>query len=277
MSLPIREAMPQETVHQEPLSVAELQAALALGQMRTVYQPIVRLSDRRPVGLEVLARLHHPLRGRLEPEDFVPAMERAGLGNALFQAVVKRAFADWRDAGLATLDLSLAVNLPLDVLLLPATRPDLDRARAECGVPAAAIIIELTESQELGSLPDLARAAADLRAAGYGLAIDDVGPAIRDHGPLLRLPFTALKLDRGLVQDAGHDAAAAAFLDSAIASARAAGLTVIAEGVEDEATWAGMASRGVEQVQGYLVSRPLAADEVVAWHAAWCRTTLEVR
>lgn len=263
--------MTQESARQEPLSEADLRVAVTLGQVRTVYQPIVRLADRRPIGLEVLARLHHPRRGLLEPEDFVPAMERAGLGEALFQAVVRRAFDDWKQAGLVRLDLSLAINLPLDVLLLPATRPDLDRARRACDLPAAAIIIELTESQELGSLPDLARAAADLRAAGYGLAIDDVGPAIRDHGPLLRLPFSALKLDRRLVQDAGHDRAAAAFLDDAIAAARAAGLTIIAEGVEDEATWTRMATSGVDQVQGYLVSYPLAADAVADWHADWCR------
>jgi EAL domain-containing protein (putative c-di-GMP-specific phosphodiesterase class I) len=251
------------------LDVTELRLALAGGQVRTMYQPIVRVSDRCPVGLEVLARLADPVRGLLEPDQFVAGMEVAGLGRALFEAVIEAAFADWHGGGLGRLGVSLAINLPLDVLIEPGARDWLEGARARHGVPAERIVIELTESQPLLSMPELAVAAAALRALGYGLAIDDVGPDIRDHGPLLDLPFTVLKLDRALVQATG-EGTAPDFLRGVMVAARAAGLVVVAEGVEDEATWAAMAAHGVDHVQGYLVSRPLTAAGTVAWHAGRC-------
>ena len=256
--------MPTERPAFDPLSHLELRQALAEGRVRTMYQPIVRMSDGTAVGLEALARLVDPVRGTLGPDEFVPTMERVGLGRAVFEAVVRAAFDDWRHGGLADLGLTLAVNLPLDVLMEPVARDWLDAARRANLIPAERIIIELTESQPLLRLPELAGATADLRARGYGLAIDDVGPGVRDHSPLLDLPFTVLKLDRALVQ-AGREDPECAFFAEVMQAARRAGLVVIAEGVEDEATWAAMAARGVDRVQGYLVSRPLSAADTVAW------------
>ena len=247
-----------------PLDPTELRQALEDQRVRTMYQPIVRLLDRCPVGLEVLARLADPIRGMLEPDEFVPAMERAGLGRALFEAVILAAFDDWQQAGIGKLGLTLAINLPLDVLIQPSARDWLDATRASHGIPASHVVIELTESQPLLSMPELATAAAELRALGYGLAIDDVGPDIRDHAPLLDLPFTVLKLDRAIVQ-ATRCGRSAAFITSVITAARRAGLTIVAEGVEDEATWEAMEAHGVDHVQGYLVSRPLSAAGTVAW------------
>ncbi len=252
-----------------PLDPNELRQALAAAHVRTMYQPIVRLSDRCPVGLEVLARLFHPARGMLEPDHFVPAMERAGLGRALFEAVIGSAFDDWQRAGIGSLGVSLAVNLPLDVLIQPDARAWLEATRSRHAIPAARIIIELTESQPLLGMPALAAAVAELRSHGYGLAIDDVGPDIRDHAPLLDLPFTMLKLDRALVQSI-RTGGSIDFIRAVMASARLAGLIVVAEGVEDEATWDAMAAHGVDHVQGFLVSRPLSADAAVAWHEGRC-------
>src|SRR6185369_1509514 len=144
-------------------------------------------------------------------------------------------------------DLTLAINLPLDVLLIPEMLAWLDDERSAAGIAPERIVIELTESQPLARLPELAIATARLRARGYGLAIDDVGPDIRDHSPLLDLPFTVLKLDKNLVQRAPLDAATAIFLATTLRDATAASLTVIAEGVEDTETWAHMSALGVHQ------------------------------
>ena len=160
----------------------------------------------------------------------------------------------------------MAVNLPLDVLVLDEARTWLEAMRRESGVPAGKIVIELTESQPVAALPGLTSAAIELREWGYGLAIDDVGPDMRDHLPLVGLPFTALKLDRALVR-AATEGSAAAFLAEVMAAARASGWLVIAEGVEDEVTWAAMAAQGIDQIQGFLVSYPLSPEGVVAWHA----------
>lgn len=252
-----------------PLDPAELRQALAEHRVRAVYQPIVRLADRCPVGIEVLARLDDPRRGLLEPGAFVPGMEGAGLGRALFEAVIETAFADWHRAGIGALGVSLAINLPHDVLVEPTLRHWLEAARVRHAIPAGRIIIELTETQPLLRMAELGAAVAELRARGYGLAIDDVGPDIRDHAPLLDLPFTVLKLDRALVQSI-RNGESLAFARTVMASARLAGLTVVAEGVEDETAWNAVAAHGVDHVQGYLVSRPLAAEALVAWHEGRC-------
>ena len=252
-----------------PLDPTELRQALADHRMRALYQPIVRLIDRCPVGMEVLARLADPVRGLLEPGAFVPGMEGAGLGRALFEAMIETAFTDWHAAGIGALGLTLAINLPHDVLIEPTLRHWLEATRSRHNIPAGRIVIELTESQPLLRMPELTVAVTELRAWGYGLAIDDVGPDIRDHAPLLDLPFTILKLDRALVQSI-RNGESLAFARTVMASASLAGLTVVAEGVEDEVTWQAVAAEGVDHVQGYLVSRPLAADALVAWHEGRC-------
>ncbi len=253
----------------EPLHETELHAALSGAQIHTLYQPIVRIQDRRPVGLEALARLHHPAHGTLSPYLFVPSMERAGLARPLTEAVVLRAFADWGGGLLDRMDLTLSVNFPLDVLLTAEAVAWLDTARREAGIPARRLVIELTESQPISRLAELADVVGQLRDAGYGLAIDDVGPAIRDHAALLGLPFTMLKLDQQVVRDTAIAASAELFLTGAIEAAHDAKLVVTAEGVEDEACWDRMHALGVELAQGFLVERPLARNAVLAWHRSW--------
>lgn len=251
------------------LAVEDLEDALRQGLIQARYQPIVRMADRHPTGFEVLARLQHPMHGLVEADAFVPAMEAAGLGRALFEAVVTCAVREWQAFGLGALGMTLAINLPLDVLLMPDTPDWLDAALTGTTLAAGQVVIELTESQELDSVPVLAAAIAGYRARGYRLAIDDVGPAIRDHRPLLELPFSWLKLDRSLVIGDGGDEAGAQFLTFALEAARGAGLTVIAEGIEDAAAWARMAAAGIDQAQGYHISQPIPASDVAAWHAGW--------
>lgn len=253
-----------------PLATAELQEALTRARIQTLYQPVIRFRDRHPVGLEVLARLDHPARGLLDPDQFVPPMEDAGLSWALTEAVVARAFAEWGGDRLASLDLTLALNIPLDVLLIPEALARLDTARVKAGIAAHRLVLELTESRPVIRLPELHMIALRLRALGYGLAIDDAGPAVRDHSALLGLPFTMLKLDKEVVQDAPDDDAAHDFLVGAIAAARRAGLTVTAEGVESEAIWTHMQGLGVDLAQGFLISRPLPTAAVSAWRHDWC-------
>ncbi len=249
--------------------LAELRDALAAGHVHNHYQPVVRIADRQPLGLEVLARLDHPQRGTLAPGQFVPQIEDAGLAFQLAQAVVRRAFADWDGAALERLDLWLALNFPLDVLLLPETLTWLDERRRAAGIPVERLGIELTESRPVVNAEDLGRAVTALRQAGYTLVIDDVGPGVRDADQLLGLGFSVLKLDMGLVHASRDDPAMAARLDTIVAAAHAAGLLVVAEGVEDAATWQRMQAASVEQAQGFLIARPMAADAVADWHRAW--------
>lgn len=257
----------------DSLPRGELQAALSGTGLAARYQPMVRVCDRQPVSLEVLARLDHPRHDVLAPEHFVPQMEGAGLARRLTESVATLTFCDYR-RHLDGLGLTVALNFPLDVLLDSAAVAALDAQREAAGIAAAQVLIELTESRPLDTR-DAAEVAAfgtamqRLRGLGYGLAIDDVGPDMTDLHVLLGFGFTALKLDRAVVAGSGTSPGTCHFLRDTIAAARATDLVVIAEGVEDEVGWQRMQELGVDQVQGYLISRPLQAAAVGAWLQQW--------
>jgi EAL domain-containing protein (putative c-di-GMP-specific phosphodiesterase class I) len=250
-------------------SVDELTEALFQSRIQTRYQPIVRMSDGHPVGLEVLARLELPKYGFLLPDRFVPQIEEVGLAWPLTQAVITRAFADWGAGRLGSFGLTLAVNFSLDVLLIPEALTWMETRRRQAGLPAERIVIELTESRPVSELARLRHAISTLRGIGYGLAIDDVGPQLRDHHSLLDLQFTMLKLDKELVVDSATMPDVRDFLTETITSARAADLTIVAEGVENPELWKRMRDLGVDQAQGYLIARPLLATTVPLWYHDW--------
>ncbi|HEX3404671.1 MAG TPA: EAL domain-containing protein [Acetobacteraceae bacterium] len=251
--------------------MSELHAALAGSSIDTRYQPIVRVADRIPVAVEVLARMNHPAHGTLLPNRFVPQMEDAGLAPALTETVTRRAFADMSSPALAPYRLGIAVNFPLDVLFVPSALQSLDMQRREAGIRPQQVIVELTESRPVEDVAALRRVVEQLRHVGYGVVIDDIQPDVPQLNALLDLPFTGVKLDKAIVQALATDARARAFTDGIVALAATRGLTVTAEGVEDSATWDRLADMGVEQAQGYLIARPLLAIAVPVWLRRWPR------
>ena len=254
----------------DSLNQTDLNYALDSSMISARYQPVVRLDTGVPIYLEVLARLEHPTLGMLLPDLFVPKIENAGLAWPFTQAVVTRAFTDWSEGRLGSFGLGLALNFPLDVLLIPEALTWLEQRRREAGLPAERISIELTESRPVSELGRLRHATTTLRGMGYQLAIDDVGPDLRDHNALLDMHFTAIKLDKNLVRESPDSVIANEFLAKTIASARAANLLIVAEGVEDADIWRRMLRLGVDQAQGFLIARPLPVSAIAPWHKNWC-------
>lgn len=251
------------------MDLAELRAALGGTMIENRYQPIVAIADRRVIGLEALARLNHPEHGTLMPDRFVPQLEDAGLGAELTDLVSARAFADMADPWLVDHGIRMSVNFPLDVLLEDAALQRLESLRAACNVPAARIVVELTESRPVEDFPVLRRSLERLRTLGYGAAIDDAGPAVPRLRELLDLPFTSLKLDKALVKGVAGSGAVRDSVAAIIAQGKCRGLTVVAEGVESATVWDQMQALGVDEAQGFLVARPLPLAAVPAWSAGW--------
>ena len=251
------------------MNLAELRAALNGAMIETRYQPIIRITDRRPVGLEALARLNHPQRGPIPPDRFVPQIEDAGLAAELTALVSARALNDLAGPFLADRNLRMSVNFPLDVLLQPAALDRLEEHRIAAGVAADQIVIELTESRPVDDIPMLRRSLERVRGRGYGAAIDDVGPAVPRLAPLLDLPFTSLKLDKELVQQVNNATDVRRFLAETIKQAHARGLTVVAEGVESEVIWDQVRELGANEIQGFLAARPLPVAAVPIWWESW--------
>jgi EAL domain-containing protein (putative c-di-GMP-specific phosphodiesterase class I) len=233
------------------------------------YQPIVRMADRHPIGLEALARLNHPQFGTLLPDRFVPQIEDAGLAAELTDLVSSQAFADMGGPWLAGRRVRVSVNFPLDVLLHPEALDRLERQREACEIDAGRIIIELTESRPVEDFPLLRRSLDRLRGLGYGVAIDDAGPAVPWLTELLDLPFTSLKLDKDMVNPPTGSEAIHRFVASTVRQSKKRGMTVVAEGVETAAIWDRMRGLGVDEAQGFLVARPLPLAAVPIWTDAW--------
>lgn len=238
------------------------------------YQPIARMRDGAVVALEMLARLNHPASGFLLPERFIPEIESAGLSPQLTDLIAARGLASLDPAFIARHGISLAVNLPLDVLLFPAAFDRMEMRRERAGVAAAQLTIELTESRPVIDLPSLGNAVERWRRTGYRLAIDDVGPEMTNHRALFKLPFDAAKLDKDIVQAAAANAVARDFVAATVQAAHAAGLTVTAEGVEDEQAWSWLRAYGADEAQGYLIAKPLAPGDIPNWLETWQRRAL---
>lgn len=254
---------------EQPMLLTEIQAALADAMIETRYQPVVRLSDRSPVGLEALARLNHPVRGTVLPDDFVPQIEDAGLAAQLTELVAASAFADMAGSALGPLGLTVSLNFPLDVLLLTTALTQLEAQRQAANVPVERVLIELTESRPVQDVPALRRALEMIRGIGYQIVIDDVGPAVPLLDLLLDLPFTGMKLDKELVLRMRTAPDALAMVQRTIETAKQRGLTVVAEGVEDVEMWHLVRRLGVDQAQGFLVAHPLPAAAVPVWLKSW--------
>lgn len=254
-----------------PVKLAEIKAALDAGMISARYQPIVRLSDRRAVALEVLARMDHPDQGTILPDRFIPQIEDAGLAAQLTELITERALTELGTLTSPNRPLIITLNFPLDVILREEAINRLEEQRQAAGIPARLIAIELTESMPVHDFPALRTVLERLRAMGYRAAIDDVSPTVAGLAELLTLPFTTLKLDKDIVTLAGNDPATLAFLRATTDKAHQAGMQVVAEGIETVEAWNLMRAAGVDGVQGFLLARPLPAAAVSVWLDAWER------
>ncbi len=257
-------------------SLAVLRTALADKRIDTRYQPLVRIADRKPAGFEALARLYRVGYGLLGPDHFVPRIEDAGLAAELTRLVAKSCLADLVSPELAGLGNTVALNVPLDLLLLPDALRWLDHELEAAGVAASRVVIELTESQVVADLGQLRQVVERLRHGGYNVALDDVSPAMPRYAALLDMPFTSVKLDRDVVRRGAVARDAADFVERVVAMAKARDLMVVTEGVEDVRTWNRVRRAGADLAQGYVIARPLPVSVLPAWLEAWqARTDLD--
>ena len=256
--------------HNEPsLPPAELLDVVSGEMIETRYQPIVRFADRTVSSVEVLARLNHPTHGTVTPDWFVPRFEDAGLASTLTSMVSTRALTDLTGRSFRGLGLAMALNYPLNVLSHPNAAASLDGRRADFGLTPEQVHIELTESRPVEDFLALGRSLEHLRALGYRISIDDVGPGVKNLDRLLTLPFTGLKLDKGIVRLIGTSGPGAAFAPRVLELALVHGLNVVAEGVETREMWDQLRALGVQEAQGFYIARPLPAAAVPVWLEAW--------
>jgi diguanylate cyclase (GGDEF)-like protein len=246
----------------------QLRDGLDRGELEVYYQPKVDPQLGRVLGVEALVRWQHPVHGLLMPPDFLPLAARSGLMPRLTRGVLDTALAQlarWRAGGL---DLTVAVNLAVGDLVDPALPADVSRLLAQRDVPPTCLALEVTED---GLLADPEAAAATLDAIarlGVRVSLDDYGTGWSSLAHLRRLPVAELKIDRSFVARMATDEDDAAIVRTTLDLARSLRLRVVAEGVEDEATWTLLAELGADAIQGFVLSRPLPAAQLDGWLAA---------
>ncbi|HTA34249.1 MAG TPA: bifunctional diguanylate cyclase/phosphodiesterase [Solirubrobacteraceae bacterium] len=242
--------------------LGQVRGALEREEFVLHYQPKVDLQRRRITGVEALVRWRHPEHGLLAPGAFIPQIEPTALVGPFTMYVIERALrqmAAWRRRGI---DLEMSVNLSARNLLDPALPAQIDELLRRHGVPAERLTVEVTESAALAD-PDRAIAALEvLRASGIAVSIDDFGTGNASIEYLAALPASELKIDRSFITGMLEDARAEAIVRSTIDLARNLGLTVVAEGIETEAVMERLGVLGAETGQGFLISRPLPAEEL---------------
>jgi diguanylate cyclase (GGDEF)-like protein len=250
-------------------AVEQLRRAISGGELVLHHQPKLSLATGRVDGVEALVRWQHPTRGLLYPDAFIDLAESAGLMSQLTATVVDLALAQrraWADAGR---ELTVAVNVSPSDLVSDCFPDEVARLLDRHGVPADALVLEVTESLLVEDRERAVRVLGRLREAGVGVSIDDYGTGYSSLAYLAVLPVTELKLDRAFVSALTGSPRAAAIVTSTLQLAHALGLTLVAEGAEDQATVDALAALGCDVVQGYHLSRPLPADRLGQWLDEW--------
>ncbi len=254
--------------------VTQFRQALDEGQVDVHFQPKVALPGREVTGVEALVRWRHPDFGMLDPEEFVTVVEATGLIDALTNFVLEvtlRQCRAWLDRGLR---LAVAVNLSVRNLA-DAEFPDrVAEALRRHNVPATLLAFELTESAVMSdperALPVLRR----LHALGIHLAVDDFGTGYSSLAYLRRLPVDEVKIDKSFVLGMGTDLGDLAVVRAIVDLGHSLGLTVVAEGVEEDASREQLIEMGCDIAQGFLISRPMGPERFDAWLRArtvWVR------
>ena len=242
---------------------AQLGDALAAGELRLHYQPIVESRTMRPVAVEALLRWQHPQRGLLSPAAFLDLAEATGHVLPLGRWALEegcRQLATWRAAGL--LDLRLNVNLSATQLVDPDLVATVHAALRRSEVPADRLCLEITETALIADPVAAAETLTGLALAGVQLALDDFGTGYSSLTHLREFPVTTMKVDRSFAAGILRSPDDLGIVRSINSMADHLGLSVVAEGVETAAQAVRLAELGCGYLQGYLVSRPLPADEV---------------
>jgi EAL domain-containing protein (putative c-di-GMP-specific phosphodiesterase class I)/CHASE2 domain-containing sensor protein len=242
--------------------LAELDGAMAAGDLWNAYQPKLDVLTGTIIGVETLARWDHRERGPIGPDQFIPLIEDQGRADDLTRYVLRQALADahsWQEQGFP---ISVAVNVSATLLadhaFIESVRETLQCSR----VPAERITIEVTESAAMHE-PERAIAALESwRALGVSISIDDYGTGQSSLNYLQKLPATELKIDKSFVQTIESDRRNAIMVRSTIALAHELGMKVVAEGIEDEACLRLLGEMGCDTAQGYHIAKPMTADDL---------------
>jgi diguanylate cyclase (GGDEF)-like protein len=243
----------------------ELRRAIPAGELVVYYQPKLDVATNTFIGAEALVRWQHPKRGLLQPGQFVPIAEDSSLIVALGEYVLRQACLQarlWQEAGLGgkTVAVNVAARQLRDHRLVEAVKDVL----VDTGLGPACLELELTESSIMHDLDHATALLHELKELGVSISIDDFGTGYSSLSALRNFPADKLKIDRSFVHEIETVSSAAAVALAVISFARTLGMRVNAEGVETLGQARCLQKHGCDEIQGFLLARPVPADQVQA-------------
>ncbi len=257
-----------EQVRRRLVLERDLREAMEHGQLHLHYQPKVDLSTWEITGFEALLRWQHPEHGSIPPSEFIPVAEDSGLILPMGEWALTEAC---REAARWPARMQVAVNIsPVQVMAqnLPEA---VQRALDESGLEPHRLELEITESVFINETRGTVGRLHALRTLGIQIALDDFGTGYSSLAYLRRFPFDTLKIDRAFVRELLTSRDARAIVRNILALAKSLRMATVAEGVEEPAQVNVLASEGCDLVQGYYVSRPMPADEVMPFVRQWTK------
>lgn len=246
--------------------LADLGVGLARGEVVLQWQPRVHLTDGHVLAVEALARWHHPTRGPIPPDVFIPLAEDSGLIHDLGRTVLRQACAQGRAWADADTPVTVAVNVSAAELTRDTFVQDLRDILTQTGLPAPLLEVEITESTAIQDIHVTAERLRALTALGVSVAIDDFGSGYTSLRSLRLLPAQVLKIDRTFVRGLSSDTTGidASIVRALVTLAQGVHMRVVAEGVETHEQRLVLLAIGCEEAQGYLFARPQSATDVTA-------------
>jgi diguanylate cyclase (GGDEF)-like protein len=239
----------------------DLEGAVARNELFLVYQPFLDLRANRITGFEALLRWQHPVRGLVPPSEFIPIAEETGLIHQIGEWVVQRAclaLSNWPD------DIRVAVNFSAAQFRNMGILQTTVQALAQAGVSPSRLEIEITESMLISKYGSASSILNSLLQLGVTVALDDFGTGFSSLTYLRKLPLSRIKIDQSFIRDMLEQPDCAAIVKSVIGLAQDLRIGVVAEGVETADQLEYLRQTDCDEVQGYLVGRPMAADQILA-------------
>jgi diguanylate cyclase (GGDEF)-like protein len=247
--------------------VGELRRAIDADELVLHYQPKAELRTGRVCAVEALVRWHHPQRGLVGPDAFLPVAEQTGLIEPLTRWVLATALAQIGDWPAVFDGLTMAVNVSARTIGRTDFADSVAAALAAAGVPPERLVLEITETALLADPAVAADVLARISATGVRVSVDDFGQGQTSLGYLSRLPLHELKIDKAFVTDLPDNPAHAAIVRSVVDLGHNLGLQVVAEGVETHETVAILTATGCDVAQGFLLAEPMPPGDLPAWLA----------